>query len=134
MGQDLVFILTLDIRVCGSKLINQVRLDGLAQWPSAKSQRTCAAHFFFFKHTKPDVTHVLRVDSWRAGRPVSIGDLCWAELESGLVPPARNQGELSPLQGRRLSEGAVLTRTLRARVGHRQLWVKGPILSLGFTG
>lgn len=49
VGQDLVSVLTLEIKICGSRTINQVRLDSLAKWPSAKSEKNkCWTFFFFF--------------------------------------------------------------------------------------
>ena len=39
VGQELLLALTLEIRICSSRPINQVRLDSLAQWPSTKSEK-----------------------------------------------------------------------------------------------
>ena len=50
VGWDLgVFLLTLEIRIRGSRLIKQMRLGSLAMWPSAKTENNCPGqiHIFF---------------------------------------------------------------------------------------
>lgn len=119
VGQGLVFILTLEIRICGSRPINQVRLDSLAKWPSAKSKKNIRCTFFFFLNTQNPTLPVSLGWTLRGqGRLVTIWDLCWAELEGGLVLPTRNQGKLSALEGCRLSKGRRTNPDLRVRVGH----------------
>lgn len=105
VGQDLVFILNLEIRIRGRRPINQVRLDSLAKWPSARSEKnTCWTFFFFWKHTEPDITHVIRVDSSK-GRQAGHC-FCWTELEGGLGLASRKPG-----RGAGSARAAVRTRT-----------------------
>lgn len=49
VGQDLVFVLTLEIRIRGRRPINQARLDSLVKWPSAKSGKNVSWTFFFLE-------------------------------------------------------------------------------------
>lgn len=135
VGQDLVSVLTLEIKICGSRTINQVRLDSLAKWPSAKSEKNkCWTFFFFLETHKTRHYPCHRVDSLKgvqAGHRLGclLGSTTW-----WTSPSNQEAGELSPLKGCRLREGRSPNTDLRVCTGHGQLCVKGPILSLGFTG
>lgn len=62
----------------GYYYINRVRLDSLAKWPSAKTEKNMSWIIFFLqgrKHTKPDITHVVKggLLEGQAGRSSSLG-------------------------------------------------------------
>ena len=136
VGQDLVCVLTLEIRIRGRRPVNQV---GSRAWQSGylpRVKRTWAGHFLFLsqKHTEPNITHVIGVDSLKgrqAGHRLGSrlgGTRRWAR------PGSQEAEELLSSGGERAPRGSRVHTDLGVCAGHGQPCVKGPILPPGFTG